>query len=58
MAFPDLMRKPKCREEAGYRNNGIQRQGRWLQVSRTLIEEYIGFEEINDLYITYTFVNS
>jgi putative transposase len=30
------------------RNSGIRWRNRWVQVSRTLAEEYIGFEEIED----------
>jgi len=30
------------------RNNGIRWKHRWVQVSKTLAEEYIGFEEVED----------
>jgi transposase InsO family protein len=30
------------------RNSGIRWRARWVQVSRTLAEEYIGFEEVED----------
>jgi hypothetical protein len=30
------------------RNSGIRWRNRWVQVSQTLAEEYIGFEEIGD----------
>jgi hypothetical protein len=30
------------------RNSGIRWKSRWVQVSQTLAEEYIGFEEVED----------
>jgi transposase InsO family protein len=55
---PSLRRMPKKLTHFDYpyhfevrrvsRNNGIRWQHRWVQVSSTLAEEYIGFEEIED----------
>ncbi len=56
--IPSLRRMPKKLTHFDYpyhfevrrvsRNNGIRWQHRWVQVSSTLAEEYIGFEEIED----------
>ena len=56
--IPSLRRMPKRLGHYDYpyhfevrrvsRNSGIRWRARWVQVSSTLAEEYIGFEEIDD----------